>query len=186
MKMHKSTKFLIGENIVLFISSALLTPALMGQQISLPFTYSWHKWLHILGVVIFLGNIVVTGFWMFLIERSKNEEFIKKGVLFTNWADVFFTAPGVILVMVNGALLSQGFGGVMSALWIQIAVGLFGLSGIIWWIYLIPVQNKLALIAESSSPLGSEFYNLLHRWYFWGIVAIIIPVISMILMVLKP
>ena len=40
--------------------------------LSLPiYPYRWHLLLHILGAVIFVGNIVVTAAWMALAERTK-------------------------------------------------------------------------------------------------------------------
>ncbi|NOT78485.1 MAG: DUF2269 domain-containing protein [Bacteriovoracaceae bacterium] len=184
--MHKSTKFLIFENIIIIFIGLLFIPISMGHNIPLPLPYLWHKWLHILGVLIFLGNIIITGIWMFAIEKSKNENFIKFAVIFVNWADVIFTGPGIILLFVNGILLSQSFGGLKTEHWIQVAVGLFILSGLIWNIFLIPIQNKLAIIAEDQSPLNSDFFHYLKKWYLWGVIATVIPLLTMVLMVVKP
>ena len=40
--------------------------------VSLPlFPYRWHTFLHIAGAVVFLGNIIVTGAWMLMAERTR-------------------------------------------------------------------------------------------------------------------
>ena len=44
--MHKSTKFLIFENIIIIFIGLLFIPISMGHNIPLPLPYLWHKWLH--------------------------------------------------------------------------------------------------------------------------------------------
>ena len=41
-------------------------------------TYLLLKSLHIFGVVIFLGNIIVTGWWKVMVDRTKNP--IRNGI----------------------------------------------------------------------------------------------------------
>jgi len=65
-------------------------------------TYLWLKSLHLLGVVMFLGNIIVTGWWKFMADRTKNPviiAFAQRQVTLTDW---IFTAGGVILVLAGG------------------------------------------------------------------------------------
>jgi hypothetical protein len=44
----------------------------------------------------------------------------------------------------------------------------------------------LAKIAEKEAPLNSIFFKDLKRWYFWGVIAILLPLLTMALMVIKP
>lgn len=186
MTLHKSTKYLVVQNIMILFLVVLTFLFMAGLSVPLPLPFTWHKWLHLFGVVIFLGNIIVTGYWMFMIEKTGNEEFIKRAIILVNWADVIFTGPGIILAYSNGLLISQVFGGVKATLWMIVGVSLFIFSGLLWAFYLIPQQNKLTLMAEGSGPLGKEFYMRLRHWYVWGAIATIIPLITMILMVVKP
>ena len=39
-------------------------------------SYLWLKVLHIVGVVLFLGNIIVTGWWKNMADRTKNPQII--------------------------------------------------------------------------------------------------------------
>jgi len=184
--MHSSTKWLVGLLIVVGLASLLAVPIGSGHAVPLLLSYNWHKWLHVLGAVLFLGNIIVTGFWMLLAERSGNEPSIRFAAIAVSWADVFFTAPGVILLLGNGILLSQQWGGLYQAPWIRIALALFTLSGVIWVVALIPIQNRLARWAEASDALPVAFFQSLRWWYFWGLVATLLPLASMVLMVIKP
>jgi uncharacterized membrane protein len=160
-------------------------PIMSGKTIPLPLPYNWHKWLHIFGAVLFLGNIIVTAFWMVFAIRTKQDPLIRFAAVAINWADVFFTAPGVILLFGNGMLLSQEWGNPIKTGWIAFALALFILSGLLWIGFLIPVQDRMARLAEGREPLGPEFFTNVRKWYFFGIIGTILPLISMALMVLK-
>ena len=183
--MHTSTKWLITE--IVIISLVLTLLGFAGYPLLLP--YEWHKLLHIFGAIIFLGNIIVTGAWMFLAEQNKQRTTLHFASKVVNWADVLFTAPGVLLILSNGLIMVTSWGGIGTS-WIAVALGLFMLSGIVWVGFLLGYQDRI--IQLSSNPVSSDeqlpeaFFQVLHRWYFWGIVATILPLISMILMVVKP
>ena len=171
---------------IIFILPA---PVFAGYDYPLIFPYNWHKVLHILGAVLFLGNIIVTGLWMAWAEQTKNASVLRFASKVVNWADVIFTAPGIILLLWNGLTLSKTWGGALETSWIMIALGLFGASGIVWLAFLVPDQHRLIKISHSqlnADILPPEFYSTLHGWYFWGIVATILPLISLAFMVLKP
>lgn len=75
--MHKSTKWLIGMVFVIFLMgplSAVLPKASREESILL---HDLYKSLHILGAILFLGNIIITGIWMFLAEKSKNASVVQ-------------------------------------------------------------------------------------------------------------
>lgn len=65
--MHLSTKWLITKIAIISLIFALLD--LAGYPLLLP--YGWYKLVHIFGSVVFLGNIIVTGVWMFLVEQTR-------------------------------------------------------------------------------------------------------------------
>ena len=183
--MHASTRWLIAE--ILFTVMLL---ALLGlAHFPLLFPYAWHKTLHIVGVVLFLGNIIVTGVWMYLAEQNKHTTTLQFATRVVNWADVFFTAPGILLILANGMIMATSWGGIGTS-WIAISLGLFTLSGIVWAVLLIRYQDQLIRLSSSPGGSGKElpeaFFHVLHRWFFWGIIATILPLGSIVLMVLKP
>lgn len=184
--MHTSTKWLIAELII--FSVVLILLGLAGYPLLLP--YEWHKLLHIFGAVILLGNIIVSGVWMFLAEQTKQSATLHFASRVVNWADVFFTAPGVLLLLSNGLILAEQWGGIGTRWWIAVGLGLFILGGVVWLGWLIRWQDRLVRLsshpAASGEQLPEAFFQVLHRWYFWGIVATILPLISFVLMVVKP
>lgn len=182
--MHISTKIIIAENILLFS----IPPILWLTGFEPPFNYEWHKLLHITGAVLFLGNIIVTGLWMFFADRTQNQQIIHFAAKITNWMDVFFTGPGVILVFFNGLWLSTNWGsspfGFLNVGWLLIALVSFVLSGAVWF-YLIYLQECI-IRATTASVYPGEFKPLITRWYIWGAIAILLPLLSMTLMIIKP
>ncbi|MHB8179163.1 MAG: DUF2269 family protein [Vulcanimicrobiaceae bacterium] len=184
--MHASTRWLIVEIFFTVLLLALLSIA--RYPVLLP--YAWHKMLHIFGVVIFMGNIIVTGAWMYLAERNGQAATLHFAARVVNWADVFFTAPGILLILVNGLIMATRWGGLGTS-WIAVGLGLFTLSGVVWALILIRYQDRLIRLslrptASGEQGLPEAFFHVLHRWYFWGIVATILPVASLVVMVLKP
>lgn len=180
-QLHVSTRILIGEIAFLVAAASVLSilhyPRLLPLNINL--------FLHILGAVMFIGNIVVTAVWMVWAERTKDEKIITFAVRMVNWMDVFFTGPGVILLLLNGLLMvpyceecTQGF----ATHWIAVSLGLFGVTGALWATLLV-YQNTLVKGLAGSSE---QFYRTLHRWYVVGTLNTIIPLVILAVMTTKP
>ena len=162
--------------------------------VSLPlYPYRWHTFLHIAGAVVFLGNIIVTAAWMLMAERTRSVNVVHFSAKAVMRADLLFTLPGVLLILMNGlAMVLDRWGGLAAfheLSWISAALALFTASGVIWVGLLIPVQHRMAVFSDPSDypdSLPSEFFSALRRWYVWGAVAIALPVCSLYLMVTKP
>lgn len=166
--------------------------AIAAVVVSLPpFPYGWHLFLHIAGAVVFLGNIIVTGAWMIMAERTRIPRVMHFSAKAVIRADFLFTLPGVLLVLVNGLVMAYArWGGAFRGFdWISIAVALFAISGIIWVGLLLRLQHRMVVLSAQPDEAGSlppEFYSALHQWYYWGLVAILLPLGSLYLMVAKP
>lgn len=146
---HKSTKWLIWE-----IGAVILIVVILGDlHHPLLFSYQWHKLLHILGAILLVGNIVITGVWMFMAERTNNPDVMRVAVRMVNWADVFFTVPGIFLLIANGDILWEQWGGVFHVSWIVASLILFALSGIVWLGLLLRYQNRLILLCARKKVL---------------------------------
>jgi uncharacterized membrane protein len=64
--------------------------------------YIAFKFIHLLGVVLFLGNIIVTAVWKALADQTAEPRTIayaKRLVTITDW---IFTLGGIILVLIGG------------------------------------------------------------------------------------
>lgn len=189
--MHRSTKWLIAIIAIIFLMPlvAFLIPEVKPRDEAI-IPHDIYKSLHVLGAVLFLGNIIITGVWMFLAEKSKSVTNLQFAARAVNWMDVFFTAPGAALILLTGIVQASHHGGLYTQSWITAGLILFSLSGIVWLLSLIPDQHRLIKLSEDDAIKGGKlpkkFFEILHRWYFWGIIAIILPLFTLLLMVFKP
>ncbi len=185
--MHTSTKWLVAELVIIGVLLVLLGFA----HFPLLLPYKWHQLLHVFGAVILLGNVIVSGVWMLLAERNKDRNTLHFAAKVVNWMDVPFTAPGVLLVLANGLIMMPQWGGIGTS-WIAVSLGLFVISGGIWIRLLLRYQERLIQLSSDSLGSGSAgelprvFFQVLHRWYLWGTVATVLPLVALVLMVFKP
>lgn len=65
-------------------------------------TYLILKSLHIVGAVIFLGNIIVTGWWKVMADRTGDPKIIAFAQRQVTFTDFVFTAGGAALTLATG------------------------------------------------------------------------------------
>ncbi len=80
-------------------------------------------WLlaHVLGVVLFLGNIVVTAVWKLLADRTREPAVVAFAQRLVTFTDVAFTATGAGLIAISGLVLAEDFGGIDGPGWLHSA-----------------------------------------------------------------
>lgn len=153
-------------------------------------TYLLLKSLHIFGVVIFLGNIIITGWWKVMADKTRNPDIIAFAQRQVTITDYIFTFGGVILIIATGianAVLHNA--DYLSIKWIAWGYWLFVISGVIWVIVLLPVQIKQARIAKQFSKnkeIPELYWKLGKIWLIFGILATLIPLVNLYWMVFKP
>lgn len=153
-------------------------------------TYLWLKSLHLLGVVLFLGNIIVTGYWKTMADRTRNPviiAFAQRQVTLTDW---MFTVGGVLMILgggVGNALLHHM--DLFSIYWMEWGVGLFVATGIIWAAILVPVQiaqERMARQFANGGEIPARYWKLGRVWLVFGLLATLLPTINLYWMVFKP
>ncbi len=126
-------------------------------------TYLALKSLHLLGVVMFVGNIVVTGWWKVMADRTRHPAivaFAQRQVTMTDW---LFTFGGSILVVVGAYANVYLHDLPLDAPWLVWGQALFFLSGLLWVAILIPLQIRLARLARGFAGGGAipdEYWRL--------------------------
>ena len=150
--------------------------------------YLYLKILHVLFVIMFLGNITVGVFWKMFAQKTKDPDKIAytfKGII---KADRIFTMPGVIgitLFGIGGAM--HGGLPILGTGWILWSIILFIISGIAFMAKLVPLQKQIAALASDKEKFNwDEYHKLAKQWDFWGFIALITPFAAAILMILKP
>lgn len=147
------------------------------------------KTLHLAGVVLFLGNIVVTGGWKLMADRTRNPAivaFAQRQVTLTDWV---FTFGGAVLLGAAGYAGALVHGLPLAAAWLVWGQALFALSGLLWVGILIPVQIRQARLARgfaAGGPIPAEYWRLNRVWRAAGFLATLLPALNLYFMVFKP
>ena len=149
------------------------------------------KLLHIVAVVLFLGNITTGIFWKSHADRSRDPRLILAAIEGLIRSDRLFTIPGVIAITIFGILTAiAGHYPLLRTGWILWSLVLFALSGAAFMTQVAPLQRRLAHLAKTGVESGTFDWNAYHalsrRWEFWGAVALLLPAGALALMVLKP
>lgn len=153
-------------------------------------TYLLWKLLHIIGVVVFLGNITTGLFWA--AHAHRQGDFGTIGTTFRGiiQSDRRFTMPGVTAILIGG--IGAAINGNIPFLatgWLLWPIILFSISGIIFGLSVAPLQKKIqqmALNTARTDETWTEYCLLYKRWEAWGFLAWLTPVIALVIMVLKP
>ncbi len=146
--------------------------------------------LHVLGAVLFLGNIIITAFWKVMADTSGDLNLIYIASQKVLIADYIFTIPGLILLIVTGNVMAYSLGYPMSGWnWVSVSNWLFIVTGIIWCAVLLPLQFRMVRSSKESLLQGSlnESYVKAYRhWILFGSLATLIPVYILYVMTVKP
>lgn len=149
-------------------------------------SYLLLKSLHVLGAVIFLGNILVTALWKVLADRTRHPAIVAYAQRLVTITDLFFTALGVGLIIVTGELMAGRWEG---AAWVGWGRALFVASGVIWLVALVPIQLAQARMARAFADqdrIPAAYWRLANLWGVFGLIATVLPLLNLYFMVFKP
>ncbi|MBC7841620.1 MAG: DUF2269 domain-containing protein [Gemmatimonadaceae bacterium] len=149
-----------------------------------------YKVVHLLGVILLVGNVTATSVWKVFADRTNNPQvvaFAQRLVTVTDW---FLTVPGIVLILIGGfgSAASAGIAP-FKAPWLQISELLFVAAGLIWVAILIPLQMRQARAArifEYGMSVPAGYRRDARLWLWWGILATLLLLIAVVVMVVKP
>ena len=152
--------------------------------------YDVWKLVHLLGVILLVGNVTVTSIWKLYADRTRDPRiigFAQRLVTVTDW---FFTVWGVILLVAGGygAAWVAGMDPLRDS-WLVWTEALFVAAGIIWLTVLVPIQVRQARMARVFATTGDipeAYWRAGRRWIIWGLIATIPLVGALWTMVAKP
>jgi uncharacterized membrane protein len=152
--------------------------------------YLAFKVIHLLGVVLFLGNIIVTAVWKTLADRTREPRTIAYAQRLVTVTDWIFTLGGIVLILVGGYGMVANAGlDPLGQTWLIWGQGLFIASAVIWVLILIPTQIAQAQTARTFAQGGQipeSYWRLGRRWAIWGTIATLLPLANLYFMVFKP
>ena len=149
------------------------------------------KTIHILSVVLFLGNIITGLFWKAQADSTRDSRLQAHALRGVIRSDAVFTIPAVVLIIATGVWLAlEGGLPLLGTRWIAWSLIAFAISGILFGVFVAPMQRRMmneALAATQGDEWPSAAYRRMSRiWETAGIVAILLPLGALALMVYKP
>jgi uncharacterized membrane protein len=148
------------------------------------------KSLHILGVVVFLGNIITTAWWKLMAGRDGDPRVVAFAQRQVVLNDFVFTATGVALVLATGIGITALYRiDYLETRWFAWGYWLFIASAAIWFAVLVPVQRKQAAMARlfaAGGTIPESYWRLERVWVAAGTVAILLPLANTYWMIFKP
>jgi uncharacterized membrane protein len=147
------------------------------------------KSLHIVSVVLFLGNIITGVFWKVHADRTGDLRARAQALDGIIKSDAIFTTPNVFIIILTGVGTAYAAGiPILSTPWILGSIILFGISGAAF-AFVAPLQKKL--LANTKAGIAGDwdeaaYAKLSRSWTLWGTVATGAPLIAVFLMVMKP
>lgn len=124
------------------------------------------KWLHIVGAVLLLGNVTVTGVWTLYLYRHWRDEVIPfrpvaRAIL---WTDLLFTLGGGTTLTVTGIVMARRSGfPLLGTPWLLQGIIALAIATLAWLVLLLPDQLRLE---RTSDP--AEIRRLFLRWSVIG------------------
>lgn len=151
---------------------------------------NWLIFIHVLGVVMFLGNVITAAFWKIRAELSGDIPHLHKVTKNVMLADYIFTLPGIILIVLTGIIMALQRGYALTEVsWLTVSIGLFAVTGLLWLCILIPCQLRMireSALSMNGNPLTPEYRKASKRWDAVGIIASLLPILTLFLMMVKP
>lgn len=159
---------------------------------SLPtWAFEVHLLMHVVGATMLIGNAIVMAVWLLRAAATESDNAKRRAARAVNAGDVWFTVPGVMLLLANGvAMAAERYGGLTgfwSTDWIVAGLLLLGTTGAVWALQLVPAQLRLRRLTQAPGRLDQRaFRATVQRWYGWGTVATLLPIAAAVLMTAKP
>jgi len=145
------------------------------------------KLIHVVAVVLFLGNIITGLFWHAHAARTKDAKLLAHAMSGVIRSDRLFTVPAVIAIVASGFVAAY-YGGypLLRTGWIFWSLVLFSVSGLSFMFRVAPLQRQLLGLAQASIFEHEKYRRLAIRWELWGAIALLTPLAALTLMILKP
>jgi len=152
--------------------------------------YEFFKALHILGLILMVGNVTVTAFWKVFADRTSDTKIMAFAQWLVTVTDFSFTLTGGFLMVVGGygAALVAGIP-LFSTPWLVMGQLMLGVSGAIWLCILVPIQIRQARYAQDFAIIGevpAAYRKESRTWLVWGLISTIPLTAGMYFMVFKP
>jgi uncharacterized membrane protein len=144
------------------------------------------KTAHVLGAILFVGNVIVTGIWSAIFFRARQtHDFARaaRAIVITDW---WFTVGGGALLTMSGVALALHRGlPLWETVWIKQAMLALALSTVMWLVVLVPAQRAMVRHRQDEHD-DVALVRAYSRWNVTGWLATVPLVYAVWCMVAKP
>lgn len=149
-------------------------------------TFLLIKLLHLVAVVLFLGNINTGVFWVHHLARRREPALLAEAMRGVIVSDRWITLPFVTLVIAAGVGAAvQAQLGLLRTPWILWGIVAISLSGLLF-VPLVRLQRRIVRVAGAANPdWAIDCAPLLRRWDLIGGLSLLLAWMALVLMVLK-
>jgi len=149
-------------------------------------TYRAAVLVHLLGVLLFFGNLSVAFALMLGARRQTEPTLIGYSYRLLHHVDLWLTPISVALIFGGGIAAARVAGLALLQPWVTRPLLLFGLSGAAFLLLVLPAQKKLvrdgaALLAQ---PNPEAYHGLRRRWLISAAASTAMSLLAVALMVL--
>jgi uncharacterized membrane protein len=148
------------------------------------------KLVHVLAVIIFVGNITVGILWKSRADSTRDPRIIAHTISTIMAGDRVFTIPAIIFILIAGfGAAGVAHINVLTTGWTLWGLGFLIIAGICFG-PIARAQRALSEVALAGVKSGTmdwtRYEQLSARWNVFGTTATIAPILAVIVMVLKP
>ena len=148
------------------------------------------KLVHMVGVILFMGSLVLGGWWKRRIDRSDDVGVVAFGQRQVSIADLLFGLVGYVLVLVSGFLNAWWYFDYHGTFFLFWGLTVFLGVGISWGAVQIPAQRGQARLAREAAgdgePLPERYRTLGRRWAVAWAVSVALSALNLGMMIYKP
>ncbi len=149
------------------------------------------KFIHVLGVIMFLGNIGTGFFWKAHAEKYRDQHILKAAFEGIYLSDRWITNTCVVIILLSGfmmayvtdlALLTEG--------WVIASFVVFLLSGLFYGRGIIPLNRKIIAHLDQEETFDDAQWGVYEQmrkpWFLMGLAATATPFSVLVIMFFKP
>jgi uncharacterized membrane protein len=152
--------------------------------------YSVLKFVHVLGVILLVGNVTITAFWKVFADRTGKPALVAHAQELVTITDWIFTLLGIVFILAGGyGMVVLGDLDPFGQRWLLWGQGLFLVSGIIWIGVLVPLQIQQARMAKSfekGEAIPDGYWRHGRVWLVCGVAATVPLIAATFVMIAKP
>ena len=123
------------------------------------------KFLHVLGAVLLLGNVITTGLWSHWAMRSPERAVAAFATGAILAADLWLTLTGGALLTIAGVQLAVSAGLPWDLPWLRAGITALAASTLVWLAILLPLQLRMRRAAGDG-----DLARLRRDFWWWSVL----------------